>query len=327
MRGTAGLALKLGVSGGLIWLILSRIELTEVGAQLAAFAIPAAILVLVLSLLQYGVAAERWRAILVALGVTLARGAALRITAIGLFFNQGLPSTIGGDALRIYYARLSGVGLGDAVRSVLIDRAAGLAGILLIVAGGLVPMAGMVEDTVPRAALAIFVLIGVAGFGVALSIRGTLADRMARRRPFKQLVMLSEGARRVFLSRRGAFQVIGASLAVHLLAILKIYVCAVAIGAPLNLLQSLVLVPPVILLSVVPISIAGWGVREAAMVVALGFAGIAPAEAIAISLAFGLSLMIMGLPGAVLWLVGGRVRPPADGAMTVAPPAAKPRVS
>lgn len=324
MRGTAGLALKLGVSGGLIWLILSRVELSEVGARLAAFPVPAAILVLALSLAQYGVAAERWRAILAALGFTLDRGAALRITAIGLFFNQGLPSTIGGDAFRVYYARLSEVGLGDAIRSVLIDRAAGLAGILLIVAAGLVPMAGMVEDTAPRLALGIFVSVGAAGFGVVLSIRGTLADRLARRRPFKQLVMLSEGARRVFLSRRAAFRVMGASLAIHLLAILKIYVCAVAIGAPLDLLQSLVLVPPVILLSVVPISIAGWGVREAAMVVALGFAGIAPAEAITISLAFGLSLVIMGLPGAVLWLAGGRVRPPVVGAMTA--PAVKPRV-
>jgi hypothetical protein len=66
--------------------------------------------------------------------------------------------------------------------------------------------------------------------------------------------------------------------------------------------QCFVLVPVVVLFSMVPVSIAGWGVREGAMVVALGLVGVARAPALAVSVLFGLTLAVSGLPGGFLWL-------------------------
>jgi hypothetical protein len=72
-----------------------------------------------------------------------------------------------------------------------------------------------------------------------------------------------------------------------------------------SLLDCVLLVPPVILVTVVPISIAGWGVREGAMVVAFGFINVPPSAAFAMSVLFGLTLAAASLPGSLLWWLSG----------------------
>jgi hypothetical protein len=78
-----------------------------------------------------------------------------------------------------------------------------------------------------------------------------------------------------------------------------------AVGTELGWGDSLLLIPPVLLVSAIPVTVAGWGVREGAMVIALGFAGVAPAAGFAISVLFGLTLAVASLPGAGLWLASG----------------------
>ena len=72
-----------------------------------------------------------------------------------------------------------------------------------------------------------------------------------------------------------------------------------------RLLDCILLVPPVILVTVVPISIAGWGVREGAMVVAFGFIGVPASAAFAVSVLFGLTLAAASLPGSLIWWLSG----------------------
>jgi uncharacterized membrane protein YbhN (UPF0104 family) len=55
------------------------------------------------------------------------------------------------------------------------------------------------------------------------------------------------------------------------------------------------------MVTLIPISIAGWGVRESAMVVAFGLIQVPRSDAIAVSLLFGMTLLVTGLPGGVLW--------------------------
>ncbi len=71
----------------------------------------------------------------------------------------------------------------------------------------------------------------------------------------------------------------------------------------IGVVECLVLVPPVILLMLLPISLAGWGVREGAMIAALGFIDVPAGEALLLSIAFGLAVLITNLPGGVIWLL------------------------
>ncbi len=63
------------------------------------------------------------------------------------------------------------------------------------------------------------------------------------------------------------------------------------------------LVLPVALISVVPISIAGWGVREGAMVAAFAYAGLSQSDGLLISILFGISYLLLGVLGGVVWVL------------------------
>jgi hypothetical protein len=95
----------------------------------------------------------------------------------------------------------------------------------------------------------------------------------------------------------------GSAILIHLMTTASCYVLAIGLQANLTLSDALVFFPPVILLTAVPISISGWGVREGAMVACLALAGVSPAKALAISLLMGVISVIIGIAGGIVWLV------------------------
>jgi len=76
-----------------------------------------------------------------------------------------------------------------------------------------------------------------------------------------------------------------------------------SIEAPVLFGQIFQLVPPVMLITMVPISIAGWGVREASMGLAFGYAGLMANEGVNISLLFGAVYFIVGAVGGLVWIL------------------------
>jgi len=83
------------------------------------------------------------------------------------------------------------------------------------------------------------------------------------------------------------------------------FVFAADMGLPLTIFDCLLLIPPVMLLSAVPISISGWGVREGVMVGALAMMGIGTEQALALSVLLGFALLANGLIGVVPLAFGG----------------------
>ena len=77
---------------------------------------------------------------------------------------------------------------------------------------------------------------------------------------------------------------------------------AKAVAAPLEWSQALLLVLPVLLIATVPLSIAGWGTRETAMVLAFGYAGLPESDGLIVSVLFGIATFAAGLPGGVIWI-------------------------
>ena len=77
------------------------------------------------------------------------------------------------------------------------------------------------------------------------------------------------------------------------------------IAAPVSFAEVLFLLPPVLLIATVPISIAGWGVRESSMIVAFGYAGLAQSDGLTLSILFGLVSFAVGAVGGVVWIASG----------------------
>ncbi|HZP85912.1 MAG TPA: lysylphosphatidylglycerol synthase domain-containing protein, partial [Burkholderiales bacterium] len=142
----------------------------------------------------------------------------------------------------------------------------------------------------------------------ALALAVLLAVTRFRRwlepwRVTRVLVKLSSAAQQVFWRPGTLVWIVALTIGSYALASLVVHLLARGLGVDLPLGEALLLVPLVTLVSVLPISIAGWGVRESAMVVALGLIGVPAAAAFSLSVLYGLVIMATGIPGGVLWLM------------------------
>lgn len=315
MRRSAAIAIKLSISVLLVWLVARHIEIGSLRDRLESLGWLPLGVVAVASLAQIPLTALRWNAILAALGTGPRFADSLRVTTIGLFFNATLPAVIGGDAVRVFYARGLGIGFRTAIHSVLLDRLSALVALILMAALGLPWSLTLVTDGALRQGLILAVALGLAGL-VGLMLLDDAGRRLARWPLGRAIALFGTDCARILHRTRPAACTLALSGCVHLLDIAKAYAVAVALGAPLGAGAALLLVPPVILGAVLPISIAGWGVREAAMVLALGQIGIAPVDALSISIVMGLSQVGLGIPGGLLWLMGQAPRHPAGLART-----------
>jgi len=258
---------------------------------------------------QIGLVSLRWQRIVARCGAHLSVRRAILYSLIGSFFSQVLPSTVGGDAARIWLlARDAGAWKG-AIYSVLIDRAAGLIWLAVLVLVCLPWSLALIENPLGRITL---ILIGIAG---AAAPAGLFVLSHLSRTAFGQwkitrhLVEIAAIAWTVIGSARTGSMIALISIPIHLLTILVLWFCARAIGSPFTLLDALLLIPPVILIAAIPISIAGWGVRESAMLAAFGYAGLPESDGLLVSVLFGAGTFAVGALGGVAWSVGAnRVR-------------------
>ena len=128
------------------------------------------------------------------------------------------------------------------------------------------------------------------------------------------LVPIADGMRTLLASARATAQVMLLTIFVFIAMSYVVHLLARGLGIDLDFRDALLLIPLVALVTVLPISIAGWGLRESAMVVALGLVGMPAAAAFSLSVLSGLVAMASGLPGGVIWLVTRHNVPVADNA-------------
>jgi uncharacterized membrane protein YbhN (UPF0104 family) len=285
-----GFGLKAGVSAALIAVLWTQVDFGPVVVAIGAMdgALVAGVFVL---LLAHGViSAWRWWAIMRLQGDAPDFRLVLRLFFIGMFFNQTLSTTLGGDAARVVLLRARGTGA--VVSSIVLERAAGLLALIALLPFALVLAPG-VGPVVALAVLAA-ALVGVIGFGPRL--------RGARWRWAATAGRYLGDARAILLTRAG-LPILAMSLVIHMVGGLAVYGLAMASGITLDLLVCVTLVPPVLLLATLPVSFGGWGVREAALIGLLAPFGVAAVQALGLSIALGLLVMAAGLPGGVLWLL------------------------
>ena len=113
---------------------------------------------------------------------------------------------------------------------------------------------------------------------------------------------LRDAVRLMLLRPRLALSATGLAVFIHVLSVLAAWCAARAVGADVSPQALLVCIPLALLAATAPISIGGWGIREGALVALLHLYGTPPDAALALSIVFGLSLMVASLPGLVVWL-------------------------
>ncbi len=302
MRTAISLLVKLAVSGLLLYFALDLVNISTVRARLGQVDPVWIALELVVLTLQVGIFGVRWRMITVHCGANLSLKQALRLSMIAAFFNQTLPSSVGGDAARIWFVGKQ-AGWRIATYSVFLDRVIGVFALSLVVVACLPWTFALVKSPVGRIALLVIGLGGVAGGVVFAALGWDGLKIMQRWSPTRHLAAAARVTLDIVRTPRSLVSILALSILLHLFSAAAAWCAARSIGADVSLLYCLFLVLPVMLISVVPISIAGWGVRESAMVVAFSYAGLPESDGLLVSLLLGAGFLVLGVAGGLVWVL------------------------
>ena len=303
------LGLKLLVTTVLLYYFVSKVRMGPLLAQIAAVKPAAALAAIGLTLLQLALGSLRWRSLSERLGVPLAPSRALRFTLIGQFFNQLLPTAFGGDAVRAWLASSDRATLARSIRAVLCDRIVGLVALLLLISVAFLALPrpaahSLAVHDIMRATVVVTLL----GLAVLYLLGAAAARWLEAGRWTRALGTLIGDVHAALFSRATSALMFGTSVIAHLAAVGAIWLCCAGLRVELGFGAALSVLPVVVLVSMAPVSLAGWGLREGAMVVGLGTLGVGHGEALAVSVTYGLVQIAAGIPGALLWLFGPGLR-------------------
>jgi uncharacterized membrane protein YbhN (UPF0104 family) len=303
MRALLTLTIRVLVSLALLYLALRGINFSAIQLRLSQINLGWIAIAILVTVFQIFLGALRWREISSLCQAPLTDLQAFRYNMIGAFFNQTLPSSIGGDAVRLWLVSRTGAGWRAATYSILTDRAVGLIALALIIVASLPWSYSMIDDANGRLALVFVDFAALAG-GLGFLLLGYLPwPWLDTWWLTKHIHACSVIANRVIFSRRSGPKIAVLSLSIHVLAVVIAWCAVRAIAAPANFEQIFLLTPPIMLITMMPISIAGWGVREATMMVAFGYAGLVQADGTVVSILFGAVYFIVGAFGGIVWVL------------------------
>ncbi len=298
--------LKAGITLGLFYALVTRIDLNATVGLMAATDWRSVLGIVGVMVLQVIVAVFRWYRIMISKGVHISVRRSAHYFWLGLFFNQLLPSSIGGDAIRGYCLVRDGQSVGRATLSVLLDRILGMAGLVVLIALAIPYAMNLINNPEMQWGMMSALLVVIAGF-IAILFIDIFTRRFSSWRVMKGLTTLASDARQLLGSRQGLGLVLF-SVLIHILSIVVVGMLSSALSIKVDWIALTIIVPITTLLITIPLSIAGWGVREGVMVVGLGYVGIAPEEALALSILYGLLTLVVALPGVLAWLTDPAVR-------------------
>lgn len=285
---------------GLAWwvdmqAIVQLLEGTDWRWVLAAF---------VIVQIQVVLSAMRWQITAVRLGQTLSVPRAISEYYLATVANLSLPGGVSGDAARIYRHRRSS-GVGSAAYGVMLERLAGQITLLVLMLVGWLTwpllMPGSAPDIGAKLLWTVAFIIVVAGAVIRLFTRfGRNGHRMRALAQF--LSGFRPAVRQAWLTdQQWRVQCVLSLLIV--LSYVAVFACsALALNEPLPLSALISIVPLVLLSMTIPLSIGGWGIREAAAASLWPLAALSAEAGVATSIVYGAVSLLACLPGLGLLL-------------------------
>lgn len=302
-RSAGFIGFKLAVTLGCFWLISRQLDGATVSRLMSTLDPIWLLLAVALIAIEVPLVGERWRLIVQSLGHGMYNVPAADIQAtngFGQFIGQVLPN-LAGDGARAVMLRVHGVTLTHAAWSVLLDRAMGVYLLFTVALCALLLPSGLEALGGYRQPILITLALTTAGGTVALLLSGPVG-RWIEGFPRLRFAGTALVETHQALLGPNSIAIFSISLAVHVLTILSAFVLGRSLGLALPLTDAAVLMACMIVVTLLPISIGGWGVREVATTALLTEHGASAEEAVVYSVAFGLVVMSATVPGALFWL-------------------------
>jgi len=291
-------AISVGLIAFLVWTMrshLPRIASTLARTNLWIFA--SAILLFLFNISTMSV---RLKILLAGEGLNIAYGRIVQLSFIGFFFNNFMPSAVGGDVVKAYYAyRQTNEGAKSFI-AVFMDRFIGL---FSFVAIALVAVLLSWENIAFALKKVILIFAGVSAISLLITLNSSAAKVILKVFSKLRLWNVGEKLSRIYRAvheyrerKALVFAVFGISFVAQSIYFATVFLCAMSLGAELPVKSVLIIMPIVSVVSMLP-SLGGLGIREGAMVVLFG-------PIIGSDNAFSLSILILAML-LIASLVGG----------------------
>ncbi len=288
----------------LLWLVFQSVDISKISGTLGAFNFRLLLLLLAVYWASQLICSQRWRIFAAGLQMTGSYASFVRMYFVGMFFNIGLPSLVGGDVVKAYMlSRNNEKSFEIGLASTLQDRAAGLISLLFIgsLAAAIHPVSwqGIPLWTVYLAGWALVLLF----FRLIAKSEGiydrflTGRDGTFSGRIIQKIARLHRSLGIGHLGRGALLKIALLSLAKSGLTLWVYQQVTVAAAYPVPLIPFISVFPLIIFLTMIPITIGGLGMREWAYVEALSVFGIPGDAGLAISLATSALIVLCNAAG------------------------------
>jgi len=255
------------------------------------------------------ITAERWRILLRAQGIYLSMWTLSVTVLIGFLYSNVLPTTIGGDVYRIYdSAKRADIPMEKAASVILVERFSGVvSGATYAVIALFLGFTAIGEQSIIIPIAIFFVIAVVIGFFI-INPHILKLDRLVERIGF--LNRIRERLRNIYYTLRGfkksKFKLSLAlilSFAMQFMIILEYYLAARALDIDLGLVAFIFISPVVAIITMLPISIGGMGLRENSLVFILVAMGVMNERAAVFSLLILVMFLALGLLGGLASII------------------------
>lgn len=297
---------RVAVSGLLIVYLLYKVDIKSIFFSFSS--VNLFWLALAFSLIFIGnlISGYRWQLLLATQDIHIPLKTLISSLLVGRFFNNFLPSTIGGDIVRVYDTSKYSKNTAVSMTAILIERLTGFLALLLIAAFALVFGFHTIGDT-----FLLWVLIGFFSLILLLFLglfNATLSRQIRRIFNFRGLSKIKGKIDKVYQAlnlykskRKDLLITFLLGLALQVAAVAHYYLIGLALDLNVSILYFFIIIPLVLLILLLPVSINGIGVRENAYVLFFGKIGVEGSISIALSwLAFGM-ILIIGIIGGVIY--------------------------
>lgn len=299
--------IKVSVTALLFLYIFEKIDFRQFGTTLRHARLDVLLVGFLVLWIGHYMCIYRWRMLMRPLMPVLTVRQLFGIYCIGLFFNLTFPTLVGGDVVKMYYAGRPSKSYAQSFAATFLDRDAGMFAMMIIACGAIllypVIVPGIPVSLIVWSAFFAFV---IGNIGIFSPYFHRILTGLLRR------AKLAKIARKVD-TISNAFQIMGKHKGVLLSSLLisffnQILVIAVtwimAIGLRLQISVSyfLIFVPVITLISMIPVSLNGMGLREYAFMSLFGAIGVLPASCIALGVLSSIVIILSSLPGGIVYI-------------------------
>ena len=307
------LAIKIAVSIALLSLLFSRIEIARLWAIARHASMPWLAAAMLLFFITVLAATWRWHLLLRAQSVAVRGQTLLGSFLVANFFNNFLPTNIGGDVIRISDTARPAGSKTLATTVVLVDRGLGLLGLALVAALGATAARSIHHPTGviwPAWLWVGFLLVATASAPTLLSPAGV--GRLLRPLTVFHPEWVAERIDTItavlgrFRKRPGTLAgCFGGAVFVQATIIVFYFVVAYALHLNVSMWDLAVVVPVSAVVQMLPVSISGFGVREATFSFYFTRLGLPIEAALVVSLVGAGLVMLFSLSGAAVYVTRG----------------------